>query len=278
MNNENNNSTIDVEKIQNLFRKINTCDVHNIFNTENTKNENEISRKSYKDIFQNFAVSYEHVKDIRGGSYNRTELSFIDNSKKTKLAFWYSRVVFTDPSSSGDYYCNFGIKQKNEFISNENFNAEMIEKCSIVEPYLNHLLVQFQVLEIAEKAQRQIHGILHQKITDISAVDSMKEFLECDGYKAWFNNGSQLDKKDGPAIENYNGRDFWFSNGKPYLPKGIQVIQYSDDNFREYDNGVLIKDTGVECNDKETNLNSIVLDVINKFRKIIPSNKNKNTI
>jgi hypothetical protein len=76
--------------------------------------------------------------------------------------------------------------------------------------------------------------------------------LEIDGSKIWLNKDLKLDRKDWPAVEDFNGRDFWFKNGEAYLPEAKN-----------------------EFNSNSQPHNS-VLGLVNKFRNIFSSeDKNK---
>jgi len=60
-----------------------------------------------------------------------------------------------------------------------------------------------------------------------------------DGTKRWFNEDDQLNREDGPAVEEIKGYKAWYINGKRHREDG-PACEYASGNKSWYINGKLI--------------------------------------
>jgi len=294
------NTFSDIKNIKDKFKKINNCRGRNFFVIEQKDDDYPSHVIFYKENFDNFEVCYKKIDER--GDYERTELSFIDTSKNINFTFNFR----THDKYLSDYdNSTFFVSVEKNSITDNEIISNIVEKCG-VESYLDKLLNRVEILDMAEDAQMEIERTVNSKYTALKAAELIAKLsneelpksmqfstspFEENGYKAWINSENKLHNEDGPAILSYKGKDFWFKNDEAYLPEGKQIVQYSEDHFREYDNGILVKDSGkmdvlkiekpsIEIQEivepPPIEQHGIVKNVLIKFRDMFSPNEHKN--
>lgn len=218
----------------------------NMFNYSKPYNH----ESTYTEKFENFEITFKENYSFDSYGINKestnTELHFKNQSENIDLCFKIS------PS-----FKSLGLVMNDKLVNNSSLEQELFIKIG-AEKFLNSLLDKVSTLNLAESAQWQINKSISQiKLEDLLTdnpndkkinLDNMP--IDINGAKVWINKELQLDRKDGPAIENYEGKDFWFNNGNAIMP--------------------------IVPNKVDTSPISVVVDVINKFRNMFSQNSNKN--
>jgi hypothetical protein len=258
----NQTSSGDIEKFKELVSNISKYHIKNFFTVEKNKDDFLSHQPTVKYLQDNFGDSKVFYKKSSNhfGDDQKTEI--LISNKEIKFEIVFQEYNYSSESTDQKVY----LKADGKFIHDDKIISDAIGKTGLIS-YLEGLYGKVKTLKLAEEAQRSIDNSLKEKINTAKAhnllnrlsnnpindsFDFNKMPLEIDGSKIWLNKDLKLDRKDGPAVEDFNGRDFWFKNGEAYLPEAKN-----------------------ESNSNSQPHNS-VLGLVNKFRNIFSSeDKNK---
>lgn len=215
--------------------------------------------KIYQEKFESFDVTYKESnrKDMYGKDNKKMSLSFTNAKDGTNFTF---NVV-----------PHFGLIFDNQYIRNGELTNELFVKCG-ADRFLTSLLDKVNTLSLAESAQWKINQEVSKiKTEDLLTDDpSAKKInfdnmpIEINGAKVWINSELKLDRKDGPAIENYDGKDFWFDNGQAILP----IVKVKEPTILNKLADAIVPSS------VDDSTRSMVSNVVNKFRNMFSSNDN----
>lgn len=256
-------SSGDLKQFINLINNINENYSKNLFSRYEDKKDflyNKPQVDYYHEQFGEFKIYYQRTHDYREHDVDKTNI-LIDNKNGIKFEIGFRHINSFDFERLNDGHLSLKIDDK--IIYDKNIISQAISKTGIIN-YLETLNNKVKILKLAEYAQRSIDSSIREKINAIKAQDLLNKLsnnlvkstefsnmpIEINGSNVWLNKDLQLDRKDGPAVENFNGKDFWFKNGKAYLPDG---------NY------------GVTSENDTIHVNKGVSSLVSKFRNIFSS-------
>lgn len=288
-------SNVDLDQIKKLISGINDTSVRNFFTYKENKDDfyhHEPTVKYHDGRINNLQIGYKIISDHSKIDYpERTEITVVNKNKSINF-----EIILTSYKSIGEYEKTYlSLRLDDKSISDKNTIKQIIGSTPIIN-YLESLHSKVKTLDLAEYAERSISSSINEKLNAIKAQELLDKLankpiaknldfdtmpIEINGTKIWLNKDLKLDRKDGPAVEDFNGRDFWFKNGIAYLPNGNQEVLISESESRKYNNGVLIKEEtpsiiNESSSDKINPHNMGISRLVDKLRNIFSSeDKNK---
>lgn len=207
---------------------------------EITDPEHHLKIKTHSAFINSLHVQHQIVPSTRGHGFHHTLLC-------SDKDIHFSLLMIPKLSKySTDFY---QIEVGNDIVKDHAIINHVIQSFGI-DHYLDKTLQQIKVYEKVEQVEREITEVIREAVTknkaqaviqlltgqDMEQPPAMENPATIRNATVWMNAHHQLHRDDGPAIENYQGLDLWFKNGKAYIPdKSLstlynQVIALSEEN------------------------------------------------
>lgn len=287
----NQTSSGDINKFKELISNINKHNIANFFTLEKNKKDflsHNPTVKYLQDNFDNYKIFYKKSSNHFGDD-QKTEI--LVSNKEIKFEVIFQEYNYSCESTDQKVY----LKIDGKVIYDNKIISDAIGKTGLVN-YLESLHNKVKTLDLAQYAERSISSSIEERLNTIKAqelldklankpIDKNLDFdtmpIEINGTKVWLNKDLKLDRKDGPAVEDFNGRDFWFKNGIAYLPDSNQEIIVSENESRKYNSNMPIKEENTSSLNKssadEVNPHNMGISrLVDKLRNIFSSeDKNK---
>lgn len=261
-----------------VFVSLNTDNMQDILKKTDDLNNSKaffyfFNKGNYDSNIVSYMNEHMHHGKFEGFSVEHKVINFMNYESKTHV------INFIDTNKNIDVFLevthrpalkyhqtedsSYHIHINNERISEPVLISKIIKSLGI-DGYLDKSLQEIRVYEQAKQVKTEITSFINKKITESKAdeifkildnsseplviFDLSKMPIDVSGAKIWLNKENKLHRDDGPAVENYQGKEYWFKDGKPYIPEGRQEYYYSKDTARIYENGMLVASPNNELN------------------------------